>query len=412
MTISAGVVQLGNTNAAQNSAISVGVNNGLSFASGITAITVGGLAGSGNLSLANAGSAAVALTEGGSGSTGTYSGVLSGVGSLKINGGILTLSGANTFTGGVTISAGKLLANNTAGSATGTGTVAIGSGGTFGGSGNISGAVNVSSGGFLTPGSGSTTAILGTGTLTLSSGASFDCVINGTAAGTGYDQVNVTGNATVTGSALSLSGSSTAHDGSQLTIVKVSGTETGTFTSLAQGGMITSDGVTYTASYVGGTGHSIVLTASPAASSTAVTSSINSVAFGQSVTFTASVSSSSSGTPTGTVTFKDGSTTLGNGTLNGSAQAIFSTSSLSGGSHSVTAVYGGDANFAASVSSARSQTINQDSTATAISSSSNSLIAGQSVTFTATVTANSPGSGIPTGIVSFLDGSTTLGTAR
>jgi autotransporter-associated beta strand protein len=340
----------------------------------------------------------------------TVGGVISGSFALtKAGVGTVVLTRANTFTGGVTISAGKLLANNTTGSATGTGTATVTSGGTLGGSGTVSGAVNVSSGGFLAPGSGSGTAILNTGVITLSSGASLDSVVNGTTAGTGYDQVNVTGNAIITGSTLSLSGASTTHDGSQLTIVKVSGTETGTFTSLAQGGTIAFNGVTYTASYVGGTGHSIVLTASPAASSTAVTSSANPAVFGQSVTFTASVTSSSSGAPTGTVTFKDGSTTLGTDTLNGSAQATFSISALSVAGHSITAVYSGDANFTASTSLALSQTVNHDSSVATLVASTNPVVFGQSIILTATVAASSPGSGIPTGAVTFKDGATTLG---
>ena len=84
-----------------------------------------------------------------------------------------------------------------------------------------------------------------------------------------------------------------------------------------------------------------------------VVSSANPSVFGQSVTFTATVTANApgSGTPTGTVTFMDGSTTLGTGTLNGSGVATFSTSGLSVGSHSITAVYGGDTDFTTSTSS-------------------------------------------------------------
>lgn len=71
---------------------------------------------------------------------------------------------------------------------------------------------------------------------------------------------------------------------------------------------------------------------------------------GLEVTFTATVSvvSPGSGTPTGTVTFKDGTISLGTGTLNGSGVATFKTSSLSVGIHLITAVYGGDSNFSGS----------------------------------------------------------------
>ncbi len=82
-----------------------------------------------------------------------------------------------------------------------------------------------------------------------------------------------------------------------------------------------------------------------AASSTAVSSSANPSDFGQSVTFTATVMSGA-GTPTGTVQFKDGAANLGAPVaLNGSGVAQFSTSSLSIGTHTITAVYSGDSNF-------------------------------------------------------------------
>jgi hypothetical protein len=90
--------------------------------------------------------------------------------------------------------------------------------------------------------------------------------------------------------------------------------------------------------------------------SAAVVSSVNPSVFGQSVTFTAMVSITSPGTnavanPTGMVTFLDGSTTIGTGTLDSSGQATLTTSGLSAGTHTITAAYGGDPNFAPSVGS-------------------------------------------------------------
>jgi hypothetical protein len=71
---------------------------------------------------------------------------------------------------------------------------------------------------------------------------------------------------------------------------------------------------------------------------------------GQAVTFTATVRpASATGTPTGTVTFMDGGTTIGSVTISGGV-ATFTTSTLASGSHSITAVYSGDATFAASTS--------------------------------------------------------------
>src|SRR5439155_4368745 len=116
------------------------------------------------------------------------------------------------------------------------------------------------------------------------------------------------------------------------------------------------------------------------------------------------------GTPTGTVTFKDGSTTLGTGTLDGSGVATYTTGAFtfSVGSHSITAVYGATTNYNTSTSSTLTQTVNAASTSTALSSSANPSVYGQAVTFTATVSATSPGTGTPTGTVTFKDGSTTL----
>ena len=147
------------------------------------------------------------------------------------------------------------------------------------------------------------------------------------------------------------------------------------------------------------------------ATTTALASSVNPSVFGQSVTFTATVTATSPGfgTPTGTVTFKNGSTTLGTGTLSGGV-ATFTTSTLSVATHSITAVYGADTNDLASTSTVTSQVVNKDATTTALSSSANASVFGQSVTFTATVTATSPGVGTPTGTVTFKDGLTTLGT--
>jgi CSLREA domain-containing protein len=84
-------------------------------------------------------------------------------------------------------------------------------------------------------------------------------------------------------------------------------------------------------------------------------SSANPVLAQNALTLTATVSSSTS-TPTGTVTFLDGATPLGNGLLSGGV-ATFTTSSLAVGSHSITAVYSGDANFASVTSSVLTETI-------------------------------------------------------
>lgn len=147
---------------------------------------------------------------------------------------------------------------------------------------------------------------------------------------------------------------------------------------------------------------------------TTLTSSLNPATSGQSITFTAVVAGTTTNTPvpTGSVTFLDGTTTLGTATLNGSAQATFTTSSLGAGSHSITAVYGSDANYATSTSSVLTEVVNGPATVgttTTLIGSPNPATVGQTVTLSATV-AEVGGSSVPTGTVTFYDGTTSLGT--
>jgi hypothetical protein len=93
----------------------------------------------------------------------------------------------------------------------------------------------------------------------------------------------------------------------------------------------------------------------PNNSTTTITSNNNPAAAGQPVTFLATVSGSG-GQPTGIVTFKDGPATLATVPLSGGA-ATYTTSSLAVGSHNVTAVYGGDANFITSTSPTLNQVV-------------------------------------------------------
>src|SRR5207237_60967 len=96
-------------------------------------------------------------------------------------------------------------------------------------------------------------------------------------------------------------------------------------------------------------------------------------------------------------------------TLSG-GQATFTTSALSVTTHSITATYGSDGNFNGSSSDALSQVVNRANTTTTLTSSANPSVFGQTVTFTATVTAVAPGAGTPSGDVDFYDGLTALGT--
>jgi Bacterial Ig-like domain (group 3)/FG-GAP-like repeat/FG-GAP repeat len=141
---------------------------------------------------------------------------------------------------------------------------------------------------------------------------------------------------------------------------------------------------------------------SRAQTSMALTSSLNPSGYGQSVTFTAAVSSGS-GTPGGTVVFYNGTTSLGRASLaNGSTS--LSATALSAGSHPITAAYLGSNRFAPASSPVVSQFIDGTATsATSLRSSLNPSVAGEVVTFTATVTSSS---GTPAGTVIFYDGTT------
>jgi VCBS repeat-containing protein len=159
------------------------------------------------------------------------------------------------------------------------------------------------------------------------------------------------------------------------------------------------------------TSSAATLTVNSAGATTAVTSSKNPTMFGQAVTFTATVSATT-GTPTGTVTFLDGGTSLGTETLDSTGAGSFTTSSLAVGTHSITASYSGDSNFSANTSAPFTQIVQLDVPSVTVNASPNPSVFGQPVIATATVSATAPGSGTPTGTVTLLDGLTSLGTAN
>jgi hypothetical protein len=159
--------------------------------------------------------------------------------------------------------------------------------------------------------------------------------------------------------------------------------------------------------YLGNTGAlNSPLTVGQGTAAAVLASSLNPSNYGQSVTFAATLSGPDA-TPTGTVTFLDGATTIGTGTLDASGKATMSISSLVVGTHPITAQYGGDTNFGTVTSAPVSQVVNAVAATVGVTSSVNPSDFGQSVTFTATVT----GSGAtPTGTVAVTDGATSLGT--
>jgi hypothetical protein len=138
-------------------------------------------------------------------------------------------------------------------------------------------------------------------------------------------------------------------------------------------------------------------TATVALSATAPT-----VTIGQPVTFTATVNGPQGTTsPTGSVTFFDGSTPLGTAALGSNGQAALSVPGLGLGSHAITAVYNGDVNFKESTSAALTETVNQRTTTVTLTASSTSTKFSQPVLLTAVVAPSQA-----TGVVDFVDTTT------
>ncbi len=169
---------------------------------------------------------------------------------------------------------------------------------------------------------------------------------------------------------------------------------------------------TITANYSGDSSHasassSVTQTVNKLASNVAVGSTPNPSTSGQTVTITATVTGSS-GTPTGTVNFLDGTTALCSSVaLSGAGTATCSTSSLSTGAHTINVNYSGNTTYSTGTGSA-TQNVGVAASSTSVVSSVNPSLAGQSVTFTATVSASGA---TPTGTVTFSDGATAVCSA-
>src|SRR5262249_6984693 len=110
-------------------------------------------------------------------------------------------------------------------------------------------------------------------------------------------------------------------------------------------------------------------------------------------------------TPSGTVTFTEGATTLASGVpVDATGHASFGISSLVVGSHTITATFSGSTGWlGSSGDSTTPQIVNPADTTTTVASSASPSVFGQSVSFTATVTANPPSTAtVNTGTVQFL----------
>ena len=225
-------------------------------------------------------------------------------------------------------------------------------------------------------------------------------------------QSSVSLTAIVTGASIIPTGTVTFKDGSTvLGTVSLDGTGSASLTVLS----FTAKTHTITAAYSGST-NSNASTSSlsqlvvASGTTTSLIGSSTDVTFGATVGFTATVSATNGGTPTGTVTFKDGATTLANVTLT-VGTAVYDPPLLSVGPHSISAAYAGDSNNAASTSGPASLTIEPIKTTTTLVTAVNPAPAGAIINLTATITAASSVPSSPvTGLVTFMEGATTLGT--
>jgi hypothetical protein len=173
-------------------------------------------------------------------------------------------------------------------------------------------------------------------------------------------------------------------------------------------------------SFAASTSATDTVTVSKATTSSTVASS---AASGKTVTLTATIATTSNGAaPTGTVNFMDGSTVLGSGPVSGtpgvsaaaSGTASASVTFTTTGAQTITAVYSGDTNYAASTSPAITVTATSggtQATTTVVTSSVTTVKSGGSVTLTAKVTGTTNGAAGPTGTVQFMNGTTALGAA-
>ena len=142
----------------------------------------------------------------------------------------------------------------------------------------------------------------------------------------------------------------------------------------------------------------------------ALTTSANPAYLGAPLIVTATVAGGLVSTPaSGTVTLTDGGAAVGTASLNVLGTATFTLNAPALGTHTLVATYAGDANSSPAASAPVVEQVTLWPSATTFNASSSSLSAGQSVTFVAVLTGGAPR--LPQGVVTFVSGTTVLGTA-
>ena len=144
--------------------------------------------------------------------------------------------------------------------------------------------------------------------------------------------------------------------------------------------------------------------------STTLQTPTGSIVDGAPATFSATVSPTpDTGPGSGTVDFFDGSTKICSASsVDSSGIGSCTAPILGAGNHTITATYSGDSLYGASTAAGVTQAVTADSTTVTVTSSPATVVTGQKVNYTATVSADPPGSGFPAGYVEFQDSGTDI----
>ena len=336
------------------------------------------------------------------GATLTYAGVIAnntgGSDGLTVGSGTdtgtLVLSNTETYTGPTAVNAGTL---QLTGHLSVQSTVTVAAGATIDGTGTYAGSVNVD--GTIQAGTPSTTGILTTGNLTFGSGT-LDVQLNGTTAGSGYDQVSANG-VNLTGATLvaTLGAGFNPTVGTSFKIISNTSNNpiTSTFVGQPEGSVIMIGGLPFTISYVGGDGNDVVLTRVASTTTTLTSNPVGPITQGTSITFTATISGSPS---VGAVSFyynygQSGQFQIGSAVnVSGGSATSAATTALPVGSDTITAIYSGGLGIAGSQGTLVIQvnSANQATTTSVTSNPVGPITQGTSVDFTASIS-GSPGVG-------------------
>ena len=243
----ADVLRLARINQISDNALVTVNSSGLFDLNGLTE-TVAMIGGTGNISLGAGSNFYVTSTN-----VGTFDGVISGSGAVRKQGtGKLTLNGDNTFVGNLYVDGGTLLVNGSQPQNPVTVNATLGGSGTVGNITVVSGAVSP----------GNSPGILTCSNLTFDAGT-YVVELNGTNAGTGYDQINARGTVNLVGSpTLSASLGFASAVSNSFTIINNDGSDavSSIFNGLTNDSTLNISGIPFKISYTGGTGNDVVLT--------------------------------------------------------------------------------------------------------------------------------------------------------